>query len=486
MNAIIAFSSNLKLDFLFKLKSFNEKFEKIIIVTSQKLLENERLQIGTLFPGCRYISFGELLSDAENEECDRLAFNYCNGNAGLYMLQLNAIKNEKIITKIIRKYHNNTQGFLLSDDLGFIKNVWINHGFQYIVGEYYYDPKQVNVNKRTEDFKFVDKKLPFDEVHVAKQNGMLYVFLGKMKRVSDYIDLEFAESEEIKDSLNRGQFIVKGKCQYLTTIHEHNNFPIPDDEVIDVRYVQDGYLPPNYSADSGMKFHQRNVSFYALDPIGLLAFNNGGEKAEILPFAKKIFMPLPDFPQKISTILIASTCAGSWSAQINRSDDDILTEAIALIARTFPDIKFIYRCHPTCVHPEHAGVNSIIRIANYFDYMGLKNVYMSSNIPNQDLNLFDLSFGSSSLLEDIKQADLVIGEYSHSLIEAAMERKLFSSVNLTNRRNFYECITDFGFPHCRSAVDLAQLIRMVNTNNFKISYNKAIDFYNRMIETGVI
>ena len=448
--------------------------DKVTIVTSHKLLENEQLYVSELFPGCRFIYFGEILSDTENAECDRLAYEQNSPQSvGVYDLMLNAIKNEKIVQKILAAQTQDTVGILLSDDLGFIKDIWIEYGFQYVTGEYHFVPQGICPKPR---------ELPFgDKVHVAAFDGMIYVFVGKMTRIKNYIDVPFVQSDEMRDLLNSLQFLPKNQCRYLVTIHESKLYPFPADERIAVRYVQDGYLPPNYSSAHDVKFHPKNVSFYAWDALGQAAFANHDEPSELLPFRKKIFMPTPNFPEKISTVLIADNCAGPWSAQINRSDDDLMVEAVALLAKIFPDIKFLYRCHPTCVHPGHAGTNFISRAREYFAYTGLPNIRVTLDVSYVDGEHFELSRDNTSLLNDIAQADLVIAEYSHSLIEAAMEGKIFASVNLTNRRNFYDCITDMGFPHCRNVVELESLIRNAPTEIFRNAYIKAVSNYNKMI-----
>ena len=83
------------------------------------------------------------------------------------------------------------------------------------------------------------------------------------------------------------------------------------------------------------------------------------------------------------------------------------------------------------------GVNAINRVHNYFEWLRLKNLTLSNNMPIQ---MMERNFGfpfRSTLDEDLTTADFVFGEHSISMIDAAFKKGIpFSSVNLTKRRNF--------------------------------------------------
>ena len=147
----------------------------------------------------------------------------------------------------------------------------------------------------------------------------------------------------------------------------------------------------------------------------------------------------------------------------------------------YKDIDFIYRCHPVWVHPEHQGVNSINRVKNFFEFLDAPNLKMSGNIPKTDLKKFQLSFVRSSLEEDLKEVDLVIGEHSISMIDAAMQGIPFVSVNLTKRRNFFSEISALGFPHCKSEKQLMRVLDEYSTEEFRNDYVEAISKYNNMV-----
>ena len=202
-----------------------------------------------------------------------------------------------------------------------------------------------------------------------------------------------------------------------------------------------------------------------------------------MPFRKKLYLPEPRFPERVNKVLCVASGAGDWTAIKNRSDEDMMMWAFGKVASLFPDIEFIYRCHPVWIHPEHQGVNSIHRAAEYFDYLNLPNLKLSGNIPNANQGgQFVLSYKRSSFEEDLKDVDLVFGEHSISMIDAGFKNILFASCNVTGHRNFFEDITKLGFPHCKSVDDIVELLKYVTTPEFKASYLQAINNYNEMTD----
>ena len=149
----------------------------------------------------------------------------------------------------------------------------------------------------------------------------------------------------------------------------------------------------------------------------------------------------------------------------------------------FPDVEFIYRCHPTWIHPEHAGINSINRCAEYISWLNLPNLKISSNIPvAQENGTFVLSYKRSSFEEDLKEVDLVFGEHSVAMLDAGFKGIPFSSCNLTGHRAYYEDINKLGFPCCESVEDMAELIRTLPSDKVQQQYSSAIYNYNKMTE----
>lgn len=147
----------------------------------------------------------------------------------------------------------------------------------------------------------------------------------------------------------------------------------------------------------------------------------------------------------------------------------------------FPDVEFIYRCHPTWIHPAHAGVNSINRCVEYISWLNLPNFKMSCNIPPAIQNgHFVLSYKRSSFEEDLKGVDLVLGEHSVAMLDAGFKGIPFASCNMTGHRAFFKDINDLGFPHCETVGEIADLIRSLPSEKVKEQYRQAIINYNKM------
>ena len=68
------------------------------------------------------------------------------------------------------------------------------------------------------------------------------------------------------------------------------------------------------------------------------------------------------------------------------------------------------------------------------------------------------------------------------MIDAAFQNILFGSVNVTGRRDFFEGITNLGFPHCESIDEIVSLIKNLNSSEFKNSYKEAVKNYNSMTD----
>ena len=202
-----------------------------------------------------------------------------------------------------------------------------------------------------------------------------------------------------------------------------------------------------------------------------------------MPFRKKLYLPKPNFPERVKKILCVASGAGDWTAVKCRSDEDRMLQTFGRIARQFPDIEFVYRCHPVWINPDFQGVNSINRAAEYISWLDLPNLRISSNIPNANEDgKFRFSYKRSSFEEDLNGVDIVFGEHSISQIDAAFKNILFCSVNVTGRRDLFAGITEMGFPHCESEEEIAQLLTNLTTDTFKKSYEQAIDNYNKMTD----
>lgn len=488
---IFVFTQNLKIN------SF-EKFSHLggndnVFITTHFLFENERTYLSNLFPNCEFKTFADFLTDEEMADCDIKAFSPTMKHSE-YVDAIKKLKNRLVVKKVLEQYSSKNK-FILSDDLGIDISEWQQQGFNRLKGSYYYKEQRlsriIRALKQTiascsllRKIYHLFKKPQYnpEEVSVATYDGRKYVFLGKLDRIGYRLNIQFAKSHEVCEALNKGQYESKDSCTYMTTWHEQGKCRIPDDDNYTVRWAQDGYLPPNYT-HYDYSFKPNNVIYYCWDVLGTQLFKNKKLPFEIIPFRKKLYLPIPVFPQDVNRVLIVASGSGDWTALKNRSDDDIMVDAFVQMAKRFPEIKFTYRCHPTWIHPTTVGVNAINRVHDYFKSLGLPNLILSSNIPIANTGkTFQLSFSRSSLEEDLKNADLVFGEHSISMIDAAFKGIPFSSVNLTNRRNFFIGINNLGFPTCSYHEDIARIITKITNADFQRSYIKAVENYNTMTD----
>ncbi len=491
MKKLFLFSQNVKLSSFENLKPYWNKGDEIILFTTHHLFENEIEYLKSFFGDFEYICYSMFLNDFEQEEIDKAADNENVKDVFDYYNQVRLIKNQRIADIICEKYKD-ADKYILSNDLGIEESVWLKKGFKKISLEYYYDWPKTNGLKSC--IKVCLKKIPFavslyrklrgqnetpygDDVYSTVWNEKKIIFIGRLQRVGYRIGLDLKKDETEKRNLDNHIYHKKDECQYITSIHERTKCNVPDSPDYDVRYIQDGYLPPNYSA-CDLKYIPKNVEYYSWDIMGSRHFQYHNIPVSIMPFRNKLYMPEPVFPKKVKTVLVATSGTGDWTAQKNRSDDDLMVMAFVEVARRLPDVQIIYRAHPTWIYPVHVGVNSINRVAEYFEWTKLPNIRLSVNIPNMKL----LSFPRSSLEEDLKQADIVFGEHSVSMIDAAFKNIPFASVNLTTRRDLFCGLTELGFTSCKSADDIIKVINDISINGYQQKYLQAVKKYNEMTD----
>lgn len=496
MENIIIISQNVKLPSLVKLKSILEGEKEITVLSTQFLFENERELIDTLFNvHCKYLTFADILTDKEREACDKDAF--CPRKQGqdvfAYYEDIKILKNQRIANRLLKDgtYKNK---IIVCDDLGIYKPTWVEKGFIPVTCTYYFTPAIKSTNFVLKNFKKITglflsplRKIKKDfntQISIAYKNDVKYLFYGSLNRIGYRIDLNFQKAgkiENIKYILNNWGIVWKNNTIRLSSFHEGYH-TINDKEALNVKLIQDGYLPPNYSSNY-LYFYGRHTEFYTWDKIGCNTFIYHHLPYRIMPVRKKLYLPNPVFPKKLKKILCAASGTGDWTAIKNRSDDDRLVWAIGKVAAMFPDVEFIYRCHPVWIHPMHSGVNSINRCAEYIDWLNLPNYKISCNIPAANQNgKFVLSYKRSSFEEDLKNVDIVLGEHSVAMLDAGFKNILFASCNMTGHRNYFEDITNLGFPHCESIDGIVDLLKSLNTLEFRESYEQAIKNYNEMTD----
>lgn len=493
--SFFVFSQNLKLDSLKEYSRLGESQNEVI--TTHFLFENERAFLNEIFSNCTFYTFADYLTDTEMAEIDEKSYESSSIAYEKYLSNIKEKKNRLVAKKALENSKSQKR-YIFSDDLGIDLNVWKNAGFKFIKCEYYYHKelsKKAILKQYIKNIPVIKKiknvlkphKVIHDpsEVLVANYNGRKYVFLGKMNRIGYRLDLDFKPSDAECDKINNNQFESKDACTYFTTWHEHGKCNVPDSPEYEVRWTQDGYLPPNYSHKDYF-FKPSNVKYYCWDILGMDLFKKQGLPYEMIPFRKKLYIPTPVFPKEVKSVLVVASGSGDWTALKNRSDDDIMVDAFVQMARRFPEIHFTYRCHPTWVHPQNVGVNAINRVHDYFKWLNLPNLMLSSNTPPMnDGSGFQFSFSRSSLDEDLKNADLVFGEHSVSMIDAAFKGIPFASVNITNRRNFFVGINNLGFPTCGSHDEIAKIIKNATQKDYQEKYLKAVENYNRMTDEEV-
>lgn len=499
---IIVISQNVKLESLSKLKEYITPNTETLIISTQLIFENEAELIDSILEcRCEYLNFSDLMTDVEFEACDVEAYNpaqqldYVWG----YYDDIRRLKNKRIIQKVNAKYQARNK-IIVCDDLGLFKEEWINNGFQYVECDYYH--KQVKstpyVEPRWRTILLLPKRKIYNPIRnrikeiiaflhndlsVAYDGHQKYHFWGSLNRIGYRLDLQFESASKWEHFRTLVDCWINTQPQTinLSTLHEWKGF-LPDRKNLNLKLIQDGYLPPNYSSKY-LKFYGKYTEFYCWDKIGQKTFIYHHLPNRIIPFRHKLYLPNPSFPATIKKVLCVASGAGDWTAIKNRSDEDKMIHVFGRIAALFPDIQFIYRCHPVWIHPLHQGVNSINRAAEYITYLNLPNFSISSNIPcaNSD-GKFVLSFKRSSFEEDLKDVDIVFGEHSISMIDAALKGILFASVNVTGHRDFFESITQLGFPHCESEEEIAHLIQNIHSQSFRDGYLRSIDNYNKMTD----
>lgn len=504
--AVIVLSAHVKLNSLEYCKSYVQDCGQVIILSSSIFYENERKIIETILGNTIFLSFADLMSDEEGEFCDSEAFKPFQLNNDLklssmykYFHSLTKMKNEMLKNKIEERYSPDIK-LVISDDLGIDLSVWKNANYLFVECEYYSSRtaflKRLIVNHLSKNVLFwIAKKLYINyprDLHVAYYNGQKYIFHGHLQRAGYRINLKFEESklETFKHWINKLLYVLfriryeRKNTIHLTTLHEYGNYAYY--EMMDIPefhnyLIQDGLLPCN-DCCKYLFFYGRNSKFYTWDKLGNMVFDYHKIPSEIMPFRITCPIPTPMF-RKIKRVLCVSSGAGDWTAIKNRSDEERTVEAIVEIARRYPQIEFVYRCHPSWVSASIQGVNSIQRLAEYLDYLKLPNIKVSSNIPS----IVDKSGGMvvshkrSSLEADLKESDLVFGVHSISMVDGAMEGIPFASINMSGRRNLFQSITDLGFPHCESVDEIANVIESFNTVNFQQKYIQAVDNYNSII-----
>lgn len=499
MDNIIVITQNLVLSSLKELTDKIAPNSETLVVSTQYVYDNERELIDSLLGcKCRYIDFSDLITDEEGEQCDIAAFNpeKQEQDEFAYYDDIKILKNELIVRRLLELYPCDNR-IIICNDLGIDEDIWLAAGFERVELKYYYTEPKENIThspkksiksrlKETILWKIIRRVRNIANIplSVAYFKGKKYIFYGSLNRIGYRFDVEFKTAslfEKLRYKVDCSIINTQPNTLHITTFHEGYH-QIPDRRDLNVRIIQDGYLPSNYGSNT-YYFYGLNTIFYTWDKMGNLAFERFNLPCEIMPIRKKLYLPIPNFPQNICKVVCAASGSADWTAIKNRSDENKLLVAMGKVAALFPNVEFVYRCHPVMAKPYHEGVNAINRNAEYIQWLQLPNFHISSNIPiaNQDGNT-SLSFKRSSFAEDLKGTDIVFGEHSVAMIDAGLKGIMFASVNVTGHRSYAKSLGELGFPICTSVEDIVSLIKNVNTEGFQKQYTQAVDNYNKMTD----
>lgn len=505
--AVIVFSTHLKLESLKKSKEEISSCEKVVLFTPQYVFENEQELIRSIIPNSSFLCFADVMSDKDGEECDLNAFKKYEkmqdlrlSSMNLYFHDITKLKNNILENRIEEKFQPVVK-HIYSNDLGIDSEVWLERGYKWIEGDYFYKNENISIlqkiiiKTKQNPFFYFAKQLGINyprNVYVAHYKDKTLLFHGHLQRAGYRFNIQFEKDnwEAFKHWIVKLLYtILKVKVKRsnvinISTLHEYGNYAYY--EMIDIPdfnnyLVQDGLLPCNDTCKY-LFFYGKNTHFLSWDKLGSMVFDYHNIPVKIMPFRNIFPLPFPIF-RPLKRVLCVSSGAGDWTAIKNRSDEDKTAVAFVEIARRYPEIEFTYRCHPSWVAPGIQGVNSIQRLASYFDSTGLSNIKVSSNIPS----FFDkkgnpvVSQKRSSLDSDLAEADFVFGVHSVSMLDGALKKIPFASVNMSGRRNLFKGISDLGFPHCESIDDIVNIIESVQNDCFQKKYNKAIESYNSII-----
>ena len=118
---------------------------------------------------------------------------------------------------------------------------------------------------------------------------------------------------------------------------------------------------------------------------------------------------------------------------------------------------------------------------NYVKKYDLPNFTISTTILHDaavSKRLNNLSWIEKNIDDEIDKADLVIGDHSQALFNAARKGKIIASLNSSKRRSLFEDYTNLGFPLLRSDTDIVNFIQSIENTSFLSEYNLALANFN--------
>ena len=308
MDNIVVITQNVKLT---SLSAIRDSLcpGSVLIVSTQFVFENERIIIdNALSVKCEYVDFADLLSDAERQKCDEDAFDVSLRSAGQYYARIKALKNERIVAHIEEQYPCGNR-LLVCDDLGIDGAAWEAKGYKPVCCEYYHIEESSHPTgsirqawQRIAGQIGLIRKYYNDDIWQAIFKGKKHLFFGSMNRIGYRMDIEFKKASKWENvkfilahySIKLFHFMPANDTVRMTTFHEDSHWDLPDHKNFNVKKIQDGYLPPNYTSKY-LYYYGREAEFYAWDEIGCHTFQYHHLKYAIMPFRKKLYLPEPRF-----------------------------------------------------------------------------------------------------------------------------------------------------------------------------------------------
>jgi len=532
---IIVFSQSTPISQIVSLIQLSSNEHPFLCLSTHKLFDIEEAGIlDSIHHTVHFSNFADFLTDDEMAVCDMQAYrieSQENGSilrgANKYYQYIKYEKNKNVINNI-KKIYQLAEKHLCAVDLGISVDVWLNEGFRNHTSQEQRVIEDISAISKTHtiigsqltrlirgckqiyiSFRQLHDKLFLFETPVGN-----FLFLGSITRIQPHLEgvtIHPLKTRWTTDVINSIRILtlklvklplatiifkmqvniislhatIQQTTTCLSTIHEYQwgYTELANSMNLDLVILQDGYIPENYSSRY-LAYCFGVQEFWVWDRLSLGLFESQQFTAKVCPFLASPRLPeIKKDNYEVKSILVLTSGAGDWTALKNRSDEDLMVIAFMSVAEQFPEIQIIYRCHPLWSHAEHQGINSIKRVDKYFKEKNIENIVVSSESliqSKQYIEKQELGLPRDSLDQDLNIADLVFGEHSFTMIEAAKQGKLFASINLTRRRNFFQSYSKLGFPHLTSKEEIISFIKAVQVSTQRIlnSHNAAVQNYN--------
>jgi len=523
-SAVVVFTQSSSIRDLKKFLGSIDCHESILCLSTHSLFDGERKElIEDVVADLIFYSFVDFLTDSEMERCDIDADRNIIRDFGFrdekksnnYYDEIKRLKNALVKTNLQKRF-NYDKCYLLNDDLGIQSGIWLDYKSENCVKKKLLSPMEEG-SKKLGIITRIKKSFNL-AIHYIQNGNESYLLVGSYSRVKQYLHKQTVISDvpfpvkilffiirklyddrikrliglHLHYQMMKFMFNVfklfyddKKHIPVACTIHEYNNLYVLLSKHLGVPMfcIQDGYLPDNYSSKY-LNYREKNIDTYLVwDLLSKGIFNKHGLKSQTSKlFSSTKLSIIPEEPTKIKNVLVITSGAGDWTALKNRSDEDRMFELFIEVAKALPEIKIIYRPHPLWAHPAHQGVDSIQRIFDYTNSLNISNLTISSGAVIESNNFqsdHKISRHSKSIEEEIKTADLIFGDHSQAIINAARRGKIIATVNVTDRRSFFECYNRLGFPNFKSSKETINFIKSLGESpDLIIAYNQAVKNYN--------